>query len=308
MKDIKRDWQKYLMLSIPVALVLLFSYFPMYGVLLAFKKYNTFLGFWESPWVGMENFIRIFSLPRFARVVTNTLRLNLLQLLLGFPAPILFALLLNEMRSVKMMRAVQTVSYLPHFLSTVIIYGIVFQLCAPTTGLLNQIAVAVSDALGRDSSVLAVYGLPFLTVPSWWMGTYIVSGIWSGIGWGSIIYIATITGINPELYEAAEVDGAGRLKKIRHITLPGLKPTIALLLILNIGGIASIGFEKPWLFVNPLVQDIGEVISVYIYNVGLGRGDFSAANVVGLTQSVVNVILVLTANSIAKMLGQDGLM
>jgi len=308
MKDIKRDWQKYLMLSIPVALVLLFSYFPMYGVLLAFKKYNTFLGFWESPWVGMENFIRIFNLPRFARVVTNTLRLNLLQLLLGFPAPILFALLLNEMRSVKMMRAVQTVSYLPHFLSTVIIYGIVFQLCAPTTGLLNQIAVAVSDALGRDSSVLAVYGLPFLTVPSWWMGTYIVSGIWSGIGWGSIIYIATITGINPELYEAAEVDGAGRLKKIRHITLPGLKPTIALLLILNIGGIASIGFEKPWLFVNPLVQDIGEVISVYIYNVGLGRGDFSAANVVGLTQSVVNVILVLTANSIAKMLGQDGLM
>ncbi len=307
MKDLKRDWQKYAMLAVPVVLVLVFSYIPMYGVLLAFKKYNTFLGFFASPWVGFDNFVRVFTLPRFARVVYNTLNLNILGMIIGFPMPIIFALLLNEMKNTRILRAVQTISYLPHFLSTVIIYGVVYQLCAPQTGLFNQIAVMILGALGKDTATLQVYGLPFLTDTKWWLGTYIGSGIWSGVGWGSIIYIATIAGINPELYEAAVVDGAGRWRKMWHITLPGIKPTMVLLLILNIGGIASIGFEKPWLFVNPLVQDVGEVISVYVYNVGLGRGDYSAANVVGLAQSVVNVILVLSANGVAKLLGEDGL-
>ena len=305
--DLKRDWQKYVMLSIPVLLVLVFSYLPMYGVLLVFKQYNVFKGFFASPWIGFDNFVRVFSLPRFGKVVFNTLFLNLMGLATGFPLTIIFALAINEMKRPRIVRFIQTVSYLPHFLSWVVIYGIFYQLCAPRSGLLNQVVMNTMHILGLSSGDISATGLPFLTDKVWWVGTYLVSGLWEGIGWGSIIYIATIAGVNPELYEAAVVDGCNRWKKMWHITLPSIKPTVVVMLVLSIGSIVSIGFEKPYLFSNPMVQDIGEVISTYVFNVGLGRGDFDAANVVGLAQSVVSGILVITVNSIAKLLGEDGL-
>lgn len=293
---IRKDWQKYLMLLIPVIFVFIFSYVPMYGVTIAFQKYNIIKGMFHSPWVGFDNFVYAFTLPRFGRVIRNTLIINILDLILGFPAPVLFAILLNEMRNAKIIKTVQTVSYLPHFLSAVIIAGIVQSMCAPKTGLFNQIIAILG---GGDA--------PFLTQPVWWLFTYVLSGIWQGIGWGSILYIAAIAGINPELYEAAKVDGAKRLKRIWHITLPGIKPTIILMLILSMGRIINIGFERPYVFSNPMVTDISEVISLFVYNVGLGQGDFTLGTTVGLFQSVVGAIMILVVNAIAKSLGEEGL-
>lgn len=306
-RDLARDWQKYLMLLIPLTLVIVFSYIPMYGVQIAFKDFNLRKGIWGSRWVGFDNFVYAFSLPKFGRVVRNTLMLNMMGLLIGFPAPIILALILNEMRRSKIKRVVQTISYIPHFLSTVIIYGITLQLCTPYSGTLNQIYLNMSNTLNIVNRYTQSGGLPFLTNESWWMWTYTLTGVWSGIGWGSIIYIAAITSINPELYEAAEVDGAGRLKRIWHITLPGIRPTIVLKLILDIGGIAAISFDKPFLFGNAIVNNVSEVISVYVYNVGIGQAEFDLGTVVGLAQSAVSVTLILIANKIAHLLGEAGL-
>ena len=305
--DLRRDWQKYAMLLIPVALVFVFSYMPMAGIQIAFKNFSIRRGIWGSEWIGFDNFKRVFGLPRFSRVVWNTLYLNLLSMAVKFPATILFALLLNEMRRPKVKRVVQTVSYLPHFLSVVIIYGIVYQLCAPRTGMLNQLYLTVCRLLGIEGGYTTSGGLPYLTQTSWWIATYTISGLWAGIGWGSIIYLGAITGINPELYEAAEVDGANRWVKMSHITLPGIKPTIVLLLILEVGGLFSIGFEKPYVFGNAIVNNVAEVISVFVYHVGLGQSDFDTAAVVGLAQSVVGAILVIGTNQIANWLGDDGI-
>jgi putative aldouronate transport system permease protein len=293
---LRRDWQKYLMLLFPVALVFLFNYVPMYGILIAFKDYNFMKGVWASPWVGLDNFIHAFSLPRFSRVLRNTLVINLLSLVIYFPMPIMLAIIISEMKNSKIVRIVQTVSYLPHFLSTVIVGGIVYQLCAPRTGLFNQILV-----------LLGLNEVPFLTNPTMWLFTYVISGVWEGVGWGSIIYIAAITGINPELFEAAIIDGANRLQRIWHITLPSIKSTIVLMLILKMGSIISIGFDRPFVFSNPLVADVSEVISLFVYYVGLGQGDYKLGTVVGLFQSVVGAVMVLIVNAISKALGEEGL-
>jgi len=292
-KAIQKDWQKYLMLVLPVFTVFLFCYVPMHGILIAFQKYNIIKGIWHSPFVGFDNFIQAFRLPRFGRVLQNTLVINILGLIFKFPLPIVFAILLSEMRNRRIIKTVQTVSYLPHFLSTVIIGGIVYQLCAPGTGLFNQIITK----LGGEE-------LPFLTEPTWWLFTYIVSSIWESVGWDSIIYIAAIASINPELYEAAIVDGAKRLQRIWYVTLPCIKGTIVLMLVLRMGGIISIGFERPYVFSNPMVTDVSEVISIFVYNVGLGQGDFTLATVVGLFQSVVGAVMTLTVNAIARLLGE----
>lgn len=290
------DWEKYLMLLLPLTIVFIFSYIPMYGIVIAFQKYNVFKGVFNSPWVGFDNFIHVFSLPRFSRVLRNTIVLNLAGMIVGFPFPIVLAIMLSEMRSAKIVKVVQTVSYLPHFLSTVIIGGIIFQLCAPQDGLINQFVVILG---GKD--------IPFLTSPLLWICTYVGSDILAGMGWGSIIYIAAIAGINPELFEAAKVDGAKRLQKIWHITLPCIKPIILLMLILSMGGIISSSFDKPYIFTNPMVSDVSEVISLFVYYVGLGQGDFTMATVVGLFQSVVGASMVAIVNRIVKAFGEDGL-
>lgn len=293
---VKKDWRKYLMLLIPLAFIVVFSYLPMYGILIAFQKYNIIKGIFHSEWVGLDNFIFAFTLPRFTRVLRNTLVLNLMGLFLGFPVPIIFAIIISEMRNKIFTKSVQTISYLPHFLSTVIVGGLIYQLCAPHTGLLNLISIA----LGGDN-------IPFLTQPVPWMFTYVVTGIWQSMGWSSIIYIAAITGINPELVEAATIDGANRLQRIWHITLTSIKPVVVLMLILSMGSIISISFDKPYIFGNPMVSEVSEVISIFVYNVGLGEGNFSLATVVGLFQSVVGAIMVLTVNRIAKALGEQGI-
>ena len=293
---LRRDWQKYLMLAIPLLHLLIFSYIPMQGILIAFQKYNLLKGIWGSEWVGLDNFKHVFTLPRFERVLINTLRINLLSLIVGFPAPIILAIMISEMKIKKIVKVVQTVSYLPHFLSSVIIAGIVYQLCAPRTGLFNTIITSLGGS-----------EVPFITSPGMWIATYVISGVWEGVGWGSIIYIAAIAGINPELYEAAVIDGANRLQRILHITLPGIKPTIVIMLILKMGSLMSIGFERPFAFTNPMVSDVSEVISLFVYNVGLGEGNFTIGTVVGLFQSAVGAIMVITVNAIANALGEEGL-
>jgi putative aldouronate transport system permease protein len=295
-KTIQKDWQKYIMLLIPVAIVFIFSYVPMYGILIAFKRYNIMKGIMGSPWVGLDNFAYAFTLPRFGRVVLNTLLLNLLDLAISFPAPIIFAILLSEMRRPRIVKLTQTISYLPHFLSAVIVGGIAYQLMAPTTGTFNRLLV-----------LLGLHQLPFLVEPVPWMFTYTIVGAWQGLGFGSIVYIAAITGINPELFEAATVDGANRMQRIWHITLPCLKPTIILFLILNVGGLMSIGFERPFVMGNDLVWNAAEVISVYVFNVGLGQANFSVGTVFGLFQSLVGAVLIVIVNTISNSLGEQGL-
>lgn len=293
---LNRDKYLYLLLLLPIAYFVIFKYLPMYGVVIAFKDYNIFQGVWDSEWVGFANFQEIFATEDFYQVVRNTLLLNGLDLLIGFPIPIALALVINEVRSRRFKKTAQTILYLPHFLSWVIIGGIVFQVFAPQTGIVNNFV----RGLGFEP-------IPFLTESGHWVATYVLVGVWQNAGWGTIIYLAAIASINPELYEAAEMDGAGRLRKMWHITLPEMKPTIVILLILSIGRIAMIGFERPFVLVNPIVMDYGDVISTYVYRVGLQSARFSIATAVGLFQSVVGVAFLLGANYIAEKNGQKGI-
>jgi putative aldouronate transport system permease protein len=270
---LRRDFLLYLLLVLPIVYFLLFKYVPMYGVTIAFRDYNMFKGVFASPWSGFGAFKEIFSMREFYRAIKNTLVLNGLDLLVGFPAPIVLALLLNELRSQTYKRVSQTILYLPHFLSWVVIGGIVYEVFAP----------------------------------SLWIGTYVGVGVWQSIGWGSIIYLAAIAGINPELYEAADMDGAGRLRKMGSITLPGIKETVIILLILNVGRIANIGFDRPYVLGNQLVQEYSDVISTFVYRVGIRSIRFTIATAIGLFQSVVGLAFLLSANFIARKAGETGL-
>lgn len=292
---LKRDYLLYLMLVIPVAYILTFKYAPMYGIQIAFKNYNIFEGINSSPWNQFETFKQIFSSKQFFQVVRNTIVLNGLDLIVGFPAPIILAILLNELIWTKFKRASQTILYLPHFLSWVIIGGIVAQLFSPT-GMLNSLIV---DLGGKS--------FPFLTDKFVWVGTYVFVGLWQNAGWGTILYLAAMTGIDHQLYEAAEADGAGRLRKIWHITLPGIRPTIVILLILQLGNIMAINFDRPFNIQNNLVMDFGDVISTYVYRVGIQTADFSLGTAVGLFQSVICMIFLLSSNFISRKLGDDGI-
>lgn len=292
---LKRDYLLYLMLVIPIAYILTFKYAPMYGIQIAFKDYNIFEGISSSPWNHFETFKQIFSSKQFFQVVRNTIVLNGLDLIVGFPAPIILAILLNELVWTKFKRASQTILYLPHFLSWVIIGGIVAQLFSPT-GMLNSLIV---DLGGKS--------FPFLTDKFVWVGTYVFVGLWQNAGWGTILYLAAMTGIDHQLYEAAEADGAGRLRKIWHITLPGIRPTIVILLILQLGNIMAINFDRPFNIQNNLVMDFGDVISTYVYRVGIQTADFSLGTAVGLFQSVICMIFLLSSNFISRKLGDDGI-
>ncbi len=292
---IKRDYLLYLMLVIPVAYILTFKYAPMYGIQIAFKNYNIFEGINSSPWNQYETFKQIFSSKQFFQVVRNTMVLNGLDLIVGFPAPIILAILLNELIWTRFKRASQTILYLPHFLSWVIIGGIVAQLFSPT-GMLNSLIV---DMGGQT--------YPFLTDKYVWVVTYVFVGVWQNAGWGTILYLAAMTGIDHQLYEAAEADGAGRLRKIWHITLPGIRSTIVILLILQLGNIMAINFDRPFNIQNNLVMDFGDVISTYVYRVGIQSADFSLGTAVGLFQSVICMIFLLSSNFISRKLGEDGI-
>lgn len=293
---IKRDRFLYIMLILPIAYFLIFKYLPMYGVSIAFKEYNIFKGINASKWIGFENFKEIFGNRVFFQVLRNTFLLNFLDLIVGFPAPIILALLLNELRNQSFKSTVQTLLYLPHFLSWIIIGGIVFQVFSPTYGLINNIL----ESIGLSK-------IPFLTSEPHWIFTYVTIGVWQNIGWGTIIFLAAISSVPMELYEAAELDGANRLQKIWNITLPCIKSTIVILLILSIGRMAMISFERPFVLGNSFVRDYSEVISTYVYKIGIKAGRFSIATAVGLFQSVISLIFLLSANAFAKMAGEDGI-
>lgn len=293
--NIKRDGLLYLLLLLPMAYILVFKYAPIYGVIMAFQDYNIFEGIKGSEWVGLDVFRFIFQQDSFYRALKNTLVLNVLDLIAGFPAPILLAVLLNEVRQARFKKMTQTVLYLPHFLSWVIIGGMVY-LMFSNSGMVNNFL----SGFGFEK-------IEFLSQKAPWLITYISVGVWQNIGWGTIIYLAAITGINKELYEASDIDGCTRLRKMWHITLPGIKPTINILLILQIGRMVSIGFDRPFVMGNSLVNEYSDVISTFVYRVGISSGDFSQATAVGLFQSVVGLILLLSANFIARKLGEDGI-
>jgi len=286
---LRRDGLLYLLLVLPVTYNVIFKYLPMYGVTIAFRDYNLFKGIFGSPWIGFDAFREVFRTKGFFRALRNTFMLNGLDLLVGFPAPIILALLLNELRSQTYKRFSQSILYLPHFLSWVIIGGIVLRVFAPTNGLINIFL----RSIGLDT-------VPFLVNPPHWVVTYIGVGVWQNIGWGTILYLAAMTGISPELYEAAEVDGATRFQKIWHITLPGIQETMVILLILNIGRIALIDFERPFVIGNALVWEYSDVIATFVYRVGIQNARFTISTAVGLFQSVASMVFLMIANFVSK--------
>ncbi|MDR0412025.1 MAG: ABC transporter permease subunit [Treponema sp.] len=292
----KRTWILYAMLILPMTFFLVFRYVPMVNIVIAFKDYNIFRGVWDSPWVGLKWFQEAFTSRDFYNALRNTLVLNFLDLIVGFPAPIILAILLNELHIRFYKKLTQTVVYLPHFLSWIIISGMAFQLFAPSGGVINML--------------LAKFGhkpVNFLMENQLWIATYVGLGVWKEMGWGTIIYLAAITSINPELYEAAEVDGAGRLRKIWHVTLPSIRPTIVVLLIMNLGRILGSEFDRPYTLANPTVMQVADVISTMVYRVGIRSMQFSYTTAIGLFQSLVCVVFLLTANAIAKKAGERGI-
>ncbi len=292
---LKRDKFLYLLLLLPMAYILIFKYAPLYGILMAFQDYDIFKGISGSHWVGLDVFKFIFHQNDFYRALKNTLVLNFLDLIAGFPAPIILAILLNELRNEKFKKVTQTILYLPHFLSWVIIGGMAYLLLS-STGMVNNFLSNIG--IGR---------VEFLSEKFHWLVTYVCIGVWQSAGWGTILFLAAMTSIDKELYEASAVDGAGRLRKIWHITLPGIRPMISILLILQLGRMVSIGFDRPYVIGNPLVREYCDVISTYVYRVGLGSNDFSQATAVGLFQSVVGLAFLLIANFLTKKIGDQGI-
>lgn len=288
---LKKDRQLLLIILVPLAYVIVFSYVPMYGVQIAFKDFIATKGIWRSPWVGLKHLRQFFNSYNFGNVLFNTLGLSLYSLVAGFPMPILLALSLNHAGNRLFKKSVQMITYAPHFISTVVIVGIVLQLLDPRYGLVN----AVIRRLGGSS-------VDFMGIPQLFSTIYVVSGIWQNMGYNSIVYIATLSGIDPALYEAAEIDGASAFRKMLHIDIPGLLPTAVMLLILSTGSIVSVGFEKVFLLQNAVNMQFSEVISTYVYKVGLAASvvNYSSASAIGLFQSVVGFILVVSVNRVAS--------
>ncbi len=294
----KRTWMLYAMLLLPIGFFVLFRYVPMINIVIAFKDYNMFQGTWASPWADpiFKWFNQAFASRDFFYAVRNTFMLNFLDLLIGFPAPIILAILMNELVFKRYKRVTQAIVYLPYFLSWIIIVGMARELLAPRTGVVNIL-------LGN----LGVEPINFLTDKALWVLTYVGLGLWRNVGWNTIIYLAAITTINPELYEAAEVDGASRLRKICHITLPGIRPTIVVLLIMSLGHILGSELDRPYALANDLVMSVADVISTFVYRVGIRSFQFSYTAAVGLFQSVVCVLFLLAANMIARRSGDRGI-
>jgi putative aldouronate transport system permease protein len=288
--------QLYLLLAVPLGVLFVFNYLPMAGLVMAFQDYNIFKGIFGSKWAGFEVFQEIFRMPGFWEALRNTFMLNGLNLAVGFPAPIILALMLNEVRAKGLKRTFQSTLYLPHFLSWAIIGSLAVELLADNTGLVN---VFIKSQGGNI--------VPFLSERWHWLFTYQGIWIWQNAGWATIIYLASLTAVNPELYEAAEVDGAGRWRKIWSITLPGISSTMVILLIIQVGKIVNIGFEQPYIIGNALVMDFAEVISTFVYRVGILSGRYNVGAAAGLFQSAVGLFFLLTANTVAKKLTDTGI-
>ena len=295
---IKRGWQLYLMLLIPLAWLLIFQYWPMYGAQIAFRNYLPGMGMWEGPWVGLDNFIKFFNSYMFWRVLRNTLWISFYSLLVGFPIPILFALAINQLAGGWFKRTIQMVSYAPNFISTVVVVGMVIQFLDLRRGPINLLL----QALGMSPT-------NFIGSPDWFPSIYVWSGVWQYTGFSAIIYLAALSTVDPSLHEAAVVDGANRLQRIWHIDVRTILPTAMTLLILNMGQAMNVGFEKAFLLQNPLNQATSEVISTYVYKVGLAAGiaSYSYGAAIGLFNSLIGLILLVIANQVSKRLTETGL-
>ncbi len=300
---VKRTWRqefyknRYLyLLAVPVvAYYVIFCYLPMFGIVIAFKNYEMGKGIFNSSWVGLAHFKSFFGGVYFKRTLVNTLKISFYEILFGFPAPIIFAFFLNEIRNKYFKKTVQTITYLPHFISMVVICGIIVDFFS-TDGIVTKI--------------IAYFGgqrMNYIGDPQYFRAVYVATGIWQGIGWGSIIYLAAFTGIDQELYEAAAIDGAGRFRRMLHISLPGIAPTITIMLIMRIGTVMSVGYEKIILLYGPTTYETADVISSYAYRMGIGSARYSFSTAVGLFQSVVNFILLLFANWFSNKLTDSGL-
>ena len=295
-RRVLRNYELYLFMLPAIILFVLFLYFPMYGVQIAFKDFRANLGIEGSPWVSFKHFERFVSTMSFTTLLRNTLRISLLSLLVGFPIPILFALLVNEIRFARYKKAIQTISYAPHFISTVVMVSMITIFLDKDYGIVNQII-----------SVLGIGPYDFMTRGSWFAAIYVVSNVWQNMGWDAIIYIAALAGVDLELHEAAMIDGATRFQRILHINLPSILPTITIMLILACGKIMSVGYEKVFLMQNALNTSHSEIISTFVYKAGLQNAQYSFSTAIGLFNSVVNLILLLSVNALAKKLSDTSL-
>lgn len=294
-KDFKRNWGLYLMVMPVVVFYLVFHYLPMGGLVMAFQNYKPKLGLLHSPFVGWGNFNDFFSSIYFGRTVRNTLAISVLELTVSFPLTILFALLMNEIRSKWFKKTVQTISYMPHFISMVVVAGLILDFC-DSKGALAQF---VSLFTGETRNLLSR--------PEYWRPVYIISGLWKELGFGSIIYLAALSGVDQQLYEAAAIDGANRLKQTLYITLPGISPTIIIMLILKIGQMMSVGYEKTILLYNSQVYETADIISSYVYRKGLLEFNYGYSTAVGMFNSVINLILLVSSNRISKKVTETSL-
>jgi putative aldouronate transport system permease protein len=295
LRILARDRHLYLMMLLPALYFFVFAYLPMYGVSLAFKNFDISKGIGGSPWVGLKYFEQFFNNPYSYKLIYNTVMLRVWHLTLGFPAPIVLALLLNEIRRERFKRLVQTASYLPHFISLVVVCGMIISFLS-SDGILNTLV----KGLGGKSQL-------WLQIPAYFRPIWLISGIWQDAGWTSVIYLAALTAISPELYEAALVDGANRWQRIRHITIPGIMPTVTIMFLLRIGQLLTVDFQKVLLLYTPTTYETADILGTYIYRRGILGADFSYATAVGLFQSVVGLVFLVSANWAAKKAGQSGL-
>ena len=288
-KLIRQHWPLYLFLLPTIAYFLIFRFYPMYGLQLAFKNYRVVDGINGSPWAGLEHFRRFFTTADFGKLMGNTLSVSILTLIFTFPLPIILALLLNQLTSLKYKKLVQTTVYAPHFISTVVMVGMIFLFTSPSSGLINKII----EAFGGKA-------VHFTAEPGWFVPMYVISEIWQSTGWGSILYLAALAGVSPELHEAALVDGANKFQRVWHIDIPGILPTIVIMMILNAGKIMNVGFEKAYLMQTSLNIKASEIIQTYVYKRGVLKSQISLSTAVGLFDSVINMILVVSVNWISR--------
>lgn len=295
-KSVLKNWELYIFVLPTMAYFIVFHYFPLYGLQIAFRDYAPSSGIWNSPWVGLEHLRRFFDSYYFWDLIGNTVGISLYEMIVGFPIPIIIALALNELKNGAFKKWVQTVTYAPHFISVVVMSGMIIAFLSPGTGLVN---LAIKTLGGEP--------VQFLGEPGWFKSVFVLSGVWQSMGWGTIIYLAALAGVDPQQHEAAMIDGATRMKRIWHINLPSILPTMVILLILNVGSFMSVGFEKVFLLQNPLNLESSDVISTYVYRSGLVQGQFSFSAAIGLFNSVINFILLLTVNRIAKRVNETSL-
>ena len=297
---LRNNWQLYAFLLPSVIFIVVFSYIPMAGIVLAFKEYDFSLGIWGSPWVGFDNFERFFTAYNFRPILWNTISLSFYSLIASFPLPIILALILNAFPGTKFKKIVQSVSYMPHFISVVVIVGMLMQLFNPRTGAFGVLyQILTGGQLMTD----------WFGEPGAFQHLYVWSGIWQGVGWGSIIYIAALAGVDESLHEAAVIDGASRLQRILYIDIPTIMPTMVIMLILSAGSIMSVGFEKVYLMQNSLNISKSEVISTYVYKVGMviGTGDYAYSTAIGLFNSVINLMMLIFVNAISRRVSESSL-